>query len=286
MNTPAPVWMDGRLVPAEQAMVSVFDRSFLYGDGVFETVGVRAGRPVFWKAHVERLFHGLGLLGLRLPYTPEALQLEAGRLLVESRVGRGVLRIHVSRGIGLRGYSPRGADHPRIVMTVQASPEADSGPRTWRLNTASVRLPVGDVTTSVKSASKLAQVLARAEAEAAGADEALILNTDGRIAETSSGNLFWIRGERLRTPPLTEGALPGIARRMLLELAPTLGLQPEECPGTPSDLRTAEGVFLSLATRGVVEVTSLDAIELGRSPWIRRLWDAYDLAAEADVLPR
>lgn len=283
MNTPEMAWVDGRLVPQEQATVSVLDRSFLYGDGLFETVGIRSGRPVFWSAHVGRLLRGLGFLGIRPPFTAEALREGADRLLGSSGVGRGVLRIHVSRGVGRRGYSPRGADRPLVVMTVHAAAEADPGPRAWRLHTASMRVAAGGGLASVKSASKLLQVLARAEAEAAGADEAVVLNTEERVAETSSGNLFWIREGRLRTPPVSEGALPGIARGKLLELAAGLGLSAEEAPGSLADLTAAEGVFLSLGSLGVVEATDLDGVPLGRSPWTRRLWEAYDRAASADV---
>ena len=283
MNSLQEVWINGRTVPAESAKVSVFDRSFLYGDGLFETIGVRNGRPAFWSAHWERFTRGADFLGIRIGPSSTELRAAAESLLAGNGVSRGVLRITLSRGCGPRGYSPLGANEPQLVMAAFPDAYPQAGPRRLRMATASFRLGVEDPLTRVKSASKLLNVLARAEAEAAGADEALLLNTAGRIAEAGSGNLFWISEGRLRTPSLREGALPGIARGILLEIAPNLGLQAEEVSASPEVLATADAVGISYSTQGVAAVASLDGEPLGSSPVTERLWAEYQRRMESDT---
>jgi branched-chain amino acid aminotransferase len=136
-------------------------------------------------------------------------------------------------------------------------------------------LPAHDPLTAVKSASKLLHVLARAEAEDLGADEALLLNSAGDVAEATSGNVFWLADGRLFTPPVTDGALAGVTRAWVLRLADELGLSSAEQSGTPDDLRAAEGVFLTLSSLEIVPVSHLDGVELRSSPVIRRLHEAY-----------
>jgi branched-chain amino acid aminotransferase len=127
----------------------------------------------------------------------------------------------------------------------------------------------------VKSASKLLHVLARAEAEDLGADEALLLNSAGDVAEATSGNVFWLADGRLFTPPVTDGALAGVTRAWVLRLAAELGLSAAEQSGTPDDLRAAEGVFLTLSSLEIIPVSHLDGAALRSSPAIRRLHEAY-----------
>jgi aminodeoxychorismate lyase len=283
MNPLQQVWINGRFVPSESARVSVFDRSFLYGDGLFETIGVRNGRPAFWNAHWERFTRGAEFLGIRIGTGSMELRAAAQGLISSNGVSRGVLRITLSRGCGPRGYSPRGANEPQLVMAAFPGTGPQTAPHRLRMATASFRLGIEDPLTRVKSASKLLNVLARAEAEAAGADEALLLNTAGRIAEAGSGNLFWIAGDRLRTPSLQEGALPGIARGILLEIAPSLGLRPEETAAFPDTLATADAVGISNSTQGVAEVVSLNGRPLGTSPVMERLWAEFHGRMECDT---
>jgi branched-chain amino acid aminotransferase len=148
-------------------------------------------------------------------------------------------------------------------------------PPAWRLASSSVRVMAGDPLAAVKTCSKAAHVAARAEAEARGCDEALLLNHHGHLAETAGANLFWVERDRVCTPPLSAGVLPGITRAVVLELCPHLGLPVVECNGTPETLLQARGVFLTLSTRGIVSVTQLDDRPLSSSPWVGRLQAAY-----------
>ena len=204
-----------------------------------------------------------------------------------------LLRLTVSRGIGPRGYSPKGADKPTVVMTLHLVPGAPaSGPAAagdgakpagadsgalpaWKLHTASFRLPAGEKLAQYKTANKLAQVLARAEAEAAAADEALLCNTDGFVVEGASSNLFWIERNTVCTPPLGSGILAGVTRAVTLELCAQLAVPVAERQVTPAELRRAPGVFLTLSSLGVVAAVSLDGVDLPSAPLVGKLHRAY-----------
>lgn len=271
------VFLNGQFVSEECALVSVFDRSFLYGDGLFETMRVADGKPFRWEQHLERLRKGGDFLGIKIPFACKVLEKHAAELIAQNKMPEALLRLTVSRGVGLRGYSPKGADQPIVVMTLHPLPEAPaSGPAGWKLHTASFRLPAGEALAQFKTANKLAQVLARAEADATGADEALLCNTDGFVVEGASSNLFWVQGGAVCTPPLASGILAGVTRAVTLEICGSLRLAIREQTVTPDGLRQAEGVFLTLSSLGVVEAAELDGRVLGRSPLTQDIRRAYD----------
>src|SRR5260370_12273632 len=223
------VFLNGRFVPEDQALVSIFDRGFLYGDGLFETVRVRAGKPFRWQQHVERFERGAQFLRLRLPYGPAEIRAFADRLIELNRMPESLLRLELWRGVGPRGYSPQGAEKPALVMTLQPAPVIDPNhPPRWRLITAAWRLPVAEPLAQFKTCNKLPQILARAAADAGGADEALLLNTNGEGAHSASGNLFWIDGETVCTPPGSGGVLPRGPRAEVLEVCGQLKLDGQE----------------------------------------------------------
>ncbi|HEX5221632.1 MAG TPA: aminodeoxychorismate lyase [Verrucomicrobiae bacterium] len=270
------VFLNGRFVPEEQATVSVFDRSFLYGDGLFESMRVTRGKPFRWWDHMERLRKGGDFLGIRIPFACKSLEKFAAELIAKNQMPESLLRLTVSRGVGLRGYSPKGAATPSLVMTLHALPPAPAAGGGWRLHTASLRLAAGEKLAQFKTANKLAQVLARAEAEAAGADEALLLNTDGFVVEGASSNLFWVEGDTICTPPLASGILAGVTRAVIVELCQQLILPVAEREITAEGLREVSGIFVTLSSLGVVECRELDGVALARSPLVERLCRAYD----------
>jgi branched-chain amino acid aminotransferase len=256
------VFLNGRFVPEEQALVSVFDRSFR------------------WDQHMERLGHGAEFLKLKLPFTVSALQSSAKQLIAQNRMRDGLMRVTVSRGVGLRGYSPKGANQPTVVMSLHPFVDGLMEGRTrecnWKLVTASFRLPSNERVAQFKTCNKLSQILARAEADAAGADEALLLNTDGFVVEGASSNLFWIEEGVVCTPPLPSGILAGVTRAVVLELCSKLQLQAHEACAHPEQLKRADGVFVSLSSMGVVPAESLDGSQMRSSPVIEKLRTAYD----------
>jgi len=270
------VFLNGSFVPEEKALVSVFDRSFLYGDGLFETLRICSGRLFRWQQHWERLERGMEFLKLKPPFSSQMLSISARELIDRNRTSDGVLRLTLSRGIGPRGYSPGGAEQPVTVMSVHPGSVLDAeNPAQWNLVTSSFRLLANAPLAQFKTCNKLTQVMSRAEADSAGAQEALLLNSDGQIAEGASSNLFWIRDGQVCTPPLAGGVLPGVTRTVVLELC-----QKEQIPTSvavlmPEELLHCEGVFLSLSSVGVAEAISLDGQPLQRSSVTRGLYAGF-----------
>jgi len=268
------VFLNGKFVPEAEATVSVFDRSFLYGDGLFETLRIANGKPFRWWEHLSRLRSGGDFLGIKIPIGCKALEKFAAELIAQNKLPEALLRISVSRGVGLRGYSPKGADQPTIVMTLHPVPMAPAAG--WKLHTASGRLPTGDQLAQFKTANKLAQVMARAEADAVGADEALLCNTDGYVVEGASSNLFWVEGDTVCTPPLESGILAGVTREVTLELCRKLGFPWEEKGISADALGKVGGVFLTLSSLGIVAVDKLDGVSLDGSSLVSSLRAEYD----------
>lgn len=270
------VLLNGQFVPEADAKVSVFDRGFLYGDGLFETICVHRGVPFLWAQHIERLQRGADSLKLRLPFTGEQMRDFVNGLVERNQLTDAILRIHVTRGKGPRGYSPKGADTPTLVMSLHPAPVIDpANPPVWRLITSQMRVVENDPLALSKTADKLRQVMARMEAEERGADEALLLNTSGQVADAASANVFWVADETIHTPPLSVGALAGVTRQFVGELCEAMGSRVIEANITPAQLQQADGVFLTMSSMGIVEVSSLDGIALRRSPLVQQLRNAY-----------
>ncbi len=270
------VFLNGQFVPEERAVVSVFDRSFLYGDGLFETMRVYRGKPFRWEQHMERLQRGADFLRINLPFAPEALRRFADELIAKNNLPDALLRLTLSRGVGVRGYSPKDAEHPTVVMSLHPAPIYDTNnPPRWKVIVSSHRLPANEPLAQFKTCNKLAQILARAEADVAGADEALLLNTDGFVVEGASSNLFWIERETICTPPLASGILPGVTGAVVMEICEQLGLQIREAKIEIEKLRCTNGIFVSLSSFGVVEVISLNGAIVQKSPTIKEIRERY-----------
>lgn len=277
------VWINGQIAPAAEATVSVFDRSFLYGDALFETIRWANGNPFRWQAHLDRLAAGAKFLGIRIPFSRDELRSAAAALTVENKLSDGLVRIHLTRGIGRRGYSPAGADSPGIIISTHPLPAAlADAPARWTLKTSPFRVAAGDPLAGIKSANKLLQIAARADAEANGFDDALLLNTDGFAAESSTGNVFWIEGGGLHTPPEAAGILPGVTRSAVIEIAQTLKIPAAETDASVERLKSSEGVFLTMSGSGLIEITRVDQTPIPSSPLTAGLYAAYrrSLASE------
>ena len=270
------VFLNGQFVPEAQAVVPVNDRGFLYGDGLFETVRVFNGRPFRLAQHLERLVRGADYLKIKLPFTPKALHQFAEALIGKNEMPDAVLRVTLSRGSGERGYTPKPGGTPTVVMTLHPAPLIDAArPTQWSMITSSHRVSAGDVLSSFKTTSKLLHVMARIEAEARGVDEALILNTNGEVAEAASANLFWVYHDKICTVPAERDVLPGITRAVVLEICQMLGFQTEKRVIKPEALHHGEGVFLSQSALGVIGITGLDGEPFRQSPLLEKIHQTY-----------
>ncbi len=232
-----------QLVEMEKAALPVQDRGFRFGDGVFETIRVHQGVPLFWQLHMARLQEGLR--ALNIPSPAHDLAEASKALLRANEVSEGILRIAISRGVGSRGYLPHETGAPTLLIEAMSAPTAPPHAlHLWlsRYEKISPRaLPV-----QLKLAQGLNSTLARMEAESQGCDEAILLNAQGELAEASSGNLFWWKDGTLYTPALECGPLAGVTRAVLLNLT-----EAQEVRAPLDALKQADGVFVCNASMGL-----------------------------------
>jgi aminodeoxychorismate lyase len=269
-------FINGKFVEETQATVSIFDRGFLYGDGLFEAVRVYNGKFFRWGEHMRRLGSGANFLDIKPPVSDQELRDFASELVTRNNLRDSLLRITLTRGTGIRGYSPKGANHPTLAMTLHPTPQFEPGkPQGWRLIVSSFRLPADNPLARFKNSNKLLQIMARSEADTAGADDALLLNNLGNVAEGSSSNVFWVRNDKIYTPSIPAGILPGVTRDLISELCLRRGIEVEEMESLPEELRNATGVFLSLTSLGIVEVNALGDQLLKRWPGLGELHADY-----------
>jgi branched-chain amino acid aminotransferase len=260
------IWIDGSIVDEGAAHVAVTDHGLLYGDGIFEGMRVIAGRVFRIERHLDRLEFGARTLLLTLPYAREEI-----RRIVEDTVRafgerEAYVRLVVTRGEGPLGVDPTTCPRAKlfcIVNTIKLFSE-EQRERGLDMITSSYRRPSADVLdVRVKSLNYLGSVLAKLEARQHGADEALLLNQSGHIAEAAVANVFALRGQQLATPPASDGCLEGINRGAVMELALKLGLSVKEHSIGRADLFQADEVFLTGSGAGLVAVRSLDGRILG-----------------------
>jgi aminodeoxychorismate lyase len=270
------VFLNGQFLTEGRAVVPVGDRGFMYGDGLFETMRVFNGKPFRMAQHLERMVRGADFLKIALPFTPKELQQFAAQLIEKNRRPDSVLRVTLTRGPGARGYSPKGADTPTVAMTLHDAPPVDAGnPPQWSLVASPFRIPASDPLSSFKTLNKLGAIMARAAAEAQGADEALLTNTNGEVAETAGANLFWIYHDKICTTPTGRGVLPGITRAVVLEICQVLGLATNKRVIKPEALKNSEGIFLTQSALGVIAVATLDGEPVPQSPLVEKIHQAY-----------
>jgi len=277
------VFLNGQFLPETEAMVPLNDRGWLLGDGIFETVRVANGRAFRLAQHLERFVRGANFLKIQPPFLPKEIQQFAAQLIADNNFFEGVLRVTLTRGVGPRGYSIKGTHSPTFAMTLHPLPnDSVVEPVQWTLATSTFRIPASDGAAGFKTTSKITNILARAEAEEKGADEALLLNTNGEVAETAGGNIFWVYNDKICTVPTGRGVLPGITRAVVLELCQVLGLPTNKCVIKPEQLRRADGIFVTQSLLGIIPVAALDGSPIAPSPLVEHLATAYHAALVAE----
>lgn len=256
------VWLNGKLLREQDARISPFDRGFLLGDAVFETMRAYASRPHAVAAHLARLRRSCE--ATRIPF-PEGLEAAIADVLRANQLADASVRITVSRGPGGRGASPVGAGPATVLVT--ASPvhhHPDVYERGLRLVTARRRrVPGASLPPEIKTTNYLVHVLARIEAEEVGADDAIFTDDEGNVVEATQANVFARFGRRIVTPPLASGCLPGETRAAVLALAAAEGYVVEEITVPLETLRGADEIFLTASILEVAPVVELDGIRIG-----------------------
>jgi branched-chain amino acid aminotransferase len=279
---PQHVWVDGRLAAADEPVLSAFDRGFQLGDGVFETLRARGGRPTELDEHVARLGQSAGGLGIPLPAdVATSLRQAIDELLVAEHLngpdGDASIRITVSRGAYLgRGLLPPD-EHPAPTIVVQAWPVPPTPAHHLEIGlhlvVSAVRRDPESPLNALKTTSRADYVHSRIQARAAGADDALFLTIDGYLSEATSANVFVVRGDTVATPSLACAILAGTTREWILHWAGSVGLRPEEGLLTVRHLAEADEAFLSSSVAGILPVTQFEGAPIGTGapgPWTLR----------------
>jgi branched-chain amino acid aminotransferase len=283
------VYVSGSFRPAADATLSVFDHGLLYGDGIFEGIRAYNGRVFKLERHIDRLFDSAKAIRLQIPHS----HAEVCAIVVEScrrnGITDGYIRLVVTRGAGDLGLDPRNCSRAELIVIVKASlsiyRSPSSGIRvvtsTFRRNSPETLSP------SIKSLNYLNNILARIEANDRQADEALMLDVHGYVAEASVDNFFIVTDRALLTPP-TANNLKGVTRETVLEIAGTLGIGTEEKPFTLFDVWTAKEAFICGTAAEVVPVVSVDDRTIGTGtvgPITSRITAAYHEVVRAQGTP-
>jgi len=288
MPTESRYHVDGDLVAADEATVSVEDRGFLYGDAAFETMRAYDGEIFEWEAHMDRLNETCDVLGLDHGLSRSDLKARVDETLDANGVGDAYVRLSITRGVQPGKLTPDEVVDPTVVVIVKPLPRGGrqsqpvwDGPATLQ-TVKTKRMPDAAIPSRVKTHNYLNGILARLELRVTDADEALMVDLDGRVTEGATSNLFFVQSNALRTPSLDGPVLPGITRRVVLELAAEEGIPVKEGQYTPDDVRQADEVFLTNSTWELRPVETVDGISVGDregagpvTTLLSRLFDAH-----------
>lgn len=285
------IWLDGKLVDESEAKISVFDHGLLYGDGVFEGIRFYNGRIFRLEEHIRRLYESARAIVLEIPWTPEEVCRFTCETVAANGLRDGYIRLVVTRGSGELGLNPYLC--PRASMFIIAS-TIKLYPEEYYTNglaviTCATRRPApAALMPQVKSLNYLNNIMAKVEAIQANALEAVMLNEQGYVAECTGDNLFLLKNGELHTPLISDGALDGITRSVIIELAGKLGIKVVERSLTRYDIFIADECFLTGTAAEVIPVVQLDRRKIGDGapgPLTRKFIEAFKELANSTGTP-
>lgn len=255
------IFLGDELVKKEEAVVSVYDHGFLYGDGVFEGIRVYSGNIFRLAEHLQRLYESAQSIMLQIPYTKEELESIIVKTIRKNELESAYIRVVVSRGPGNLGLDPALCSQPRVIVIAE---ELSLFPkelyqRGLKVGSVATRKNRPDVLSpQVKSLNYLNNILVKLEANQAGVDEAIVLNEQGYVTEGSADNIFIMKNGTIITPPVYLGALEGITRNAIIDLARDKGYEVKEAPFSRHDVYVADEVFLTGTAVEVIAVVEVD----------------------------
>jgi branched-chain amino acid aminotransferase len=285
----ATVNVNGRITPECDAVISVFDHGFLYGEGIYETMRTYHRRPFLYDRHMRRLRRSARMIELPLPFTDEELAAQIRDTQAMARIdGEAYIRVLVTRGIGELTYDPRATPAPSIVIIVK--PQVNPAPAVYE---DGVRVVIVDIVRNhpdsvnpmIKSNNLMNSALAMQEAIKQGAFEGVMRNYRGELTECTTANLFIVRNKVALTPPLDAGLLPGITREFLFDVGKDVGVEVGEQTMRDEDLFGADEAFLTSTTREVVPIVTVNDRNIGRGvpgPITLKLLEGFRRRADAD----
>lgn len=273
------IYVNDRIVDEGKAKISVFDRGLLYGDGLFETMRSYGGRVHELDGHLDRLYSSARMININITKDAKYINHIIYKLLKINRLKDAYIRLAVTRGSGRVGLDTTTAkDQSMIIIVKEFTPYPDKFYKKGiTLYTSSIRKNEKSILSRIKSLNYLDNIMARMEAQAAGANDALLLNTKDEVAESAVSNIFMIKGKGLITPPVESGALPGITRKIILLLAGRMGLRPVERRIKLAELKKAKEVFLTNTLMEIMPVIKIDGkiIASGRPGAVTRSIHKY-----------
>ncbi|HEY5913487.1 MAG TPA: branched-chain-amino-acid transaminase [Verrucomicrobiae bacterium] len=275
------IYIDGKYYDERSAKISVFDHGLLYGDGIFEGIRAYGGRVFRLKEHIDRLFYSAKAILLEIPLSPKQMTAAVLETCRANKVRDGYIRLVVTRGVGTLGLNPNRCKNPSVIIIagkIQLYPEDLYRKGMEIITVPTVRNLHSALNPAIKSLNYLNNILAKIEANNAGCEEAIMLNAEGFVSECTGDNVFIVKEGQLFTPPLSAGALYGITRRVVLELARQEGLPVSEPNLTRYDLFNADECFLTGSAAELVPVVKVDGRTIGTGkpgPVIRKLVAQY-----------
>ena len=263
---PRIIFMNDRLVPEDEAKVSVFDHGLLYGDGVFEGLRSYAGTVFRLDAHLDRLWASARAICLEIPLSKAAVAKAVNDTLAANKLVDGYVRLVVTRGAGSLGLDPNRTKNPQVIViadTISLYPREFYEQGLKIVTAATQRVQSAALSPRIKSLNYLNNIMAKLEGLRAGCVEALMLNHKGEVAECTGDNVFVVRSGALLTPPPDAGILEGITRNAVMELARAAGIDCREATLTRHDLYTADECFLTGTAAEVIPVVDIDGRTIG-----------------------
>ncbi|MDB5049693.1 MAG: D-alanine aminotransferase [Fibrobacteres bacterium] len=283
-------YVNGKIAPAEKAVVSVFDRGLVLGDGLFETVRAWNGHPQFFGLHYRRLSKSAKRLRIRLDMDEAGLEKLIKKLCAKSGLADAVVRVTLTRGRYLGGLAIDPSLPPTLIVTV--APVSGLPPALYERG---VKVAISTINkaaasgldSAIKSTNYLANIFAKAEADRKGAYEAILLGPHGEIAELSTSSFFCVVKGKVLTPPIETGILPGITRQVLLRILRREKIPFGEVALFPKETHMMQEAFLCSSVRGPLPITRIEDVKIGGGkvgPVFRRLRDLYNLECAADAV--
>ena len=282
------IYLDGQFVSEADAKISVFDHGLLYGDGVFEGIRMYHNRVFKLKEHIERLYWSAKAILLDIPMTQQEMIDATVETCRQNNLRDGYIRLLVTRGKGTLGLDPRRCPKPSVIIiaaTIQLYPEKYYQEGLTIVTVPTTRNLVNSVNPAIKSLNYLNNILARIEANNAGVEEAIMLNSEGFVAECTGDNVFIVQKGRLYTPPLSAGALYGITRNTVLDVAKDLEIPFSEPNLTRYDVYNADEMFLTGTAAEIIPVVKVDGRVIGTGkpgPFTAKLLAGFQAKTRTD----
>ncbi|MFL2450873.1 MAG: branched-chain-amino-acid transaminase [Verrucomicrobiales bacterium] len=260
------IYIDGEYFDKKNAKISVFDHGLLYGDGIFEGIRFYEGRVFKLKEHIQRLFISAKAILLEIEMTQDEMEEAVCETIRKNGLTDGYVRLLVTRGVGTLGLSPFACDKSTVIIiadSISLYPDEKYKEGLKLITCSTRRTAPAALSPSVKSLNYLNNVMAKVEAIFADAEEGLMLNEQGFVAECTGDNIFVVRDGKIKTPPSSAGALPGITREVIFQIAENLEVGIEESQMTRYDIYAADECFLTGTAAEVIAAVSLDRRLIG-----------------------